>query len=406
LDNDSIYEDVDACWLDCNKDGFEDLVIASGGNEDIGRKELLLPRLYLNDGKGSLEKKADAFSSIYIHASCVVPYDFNEDGNVDLFIGGRARPGFYGEIPSSYLLQNDGKGKFTEVTLKYSADLLNVGFVKHAVWIDIDKDNDKDLVISLEWDGIAVFINDQGKFTKKYLTDKKGWWNFVLPCDIDNDGDVDFIAGNQGLNSRLQATEEEPVRFYYYDFDGNDKKEQVITYYLQGREISFAGKSGLEKQLPGVNKKFLYAEDFAKASLKEIFGADNLQKARMFSANYFSNSLLINDGNDNFTLKALPWEAQLTEYKDAAVINANGDDLPDILLAGNFYPNNVQLGRYDADHGTILINLGQGNFKCTLMKGIAVSGEVRRVRKLLLSGKQEAFVMARNDDSLVVIRKN
>ena len=278
LDKDSTYEDVDACWVDVNNDGFPDLVVASGGNESYLVSEFLLPRVYLNDGKGNLTKNTEAFKDILMTASSVAANDFNGDGNMDLFIGGRAVPWDYGKVPSSYLLQNDGTGKFTDVTAKYAPDMGNAGFVKHAVWIDIDKDNDKDLVVSLEWDGICVFINDKGKFSKKYITDKKGWWNFVLPCDIDNDGDMDFIAGNQGLNSRLRATDKEPVRLYYYDFDGNGKKEQAITYYLQGREVLFTNKSDLEKQMPVVKKKFLYAEDFAKASLKDIFGADKLQK--------------------------------------------------------------------------------------------------------------------------------
>lgn len=405
LDKDSTYEDVDAAWTDVNKDGFPDLVVASGGNEYYLVSEFLMPRIYLNDGEGNLRKKTDAFKDILMTASSVAPNDFNGDGSMDLFIGGRAVPWEYGKVPSSYLLQNDGTGKFTDVTGKYAPDMGNVGFVKHAVWIDIDKDNDKDLVVSLEWDGICAFINDKGKFSKKYLTDKKGWWNFVLSCDIDNDGDIDFIAGNQGLNSRLLATEKEPVRLYYYDFDGNGKKEQVITYYLQGREMLFANKSELEKQMPVVKKKFLYAEDFAKASLKDIFGADKLQKATVYTANYFSNAILINDGNSNFTVQAFPWQTQLTTYKDAAIINANNDSLPDILLAGNFYPNNIQMGRYDADYGSVLINLGKGSFKHEQVKAMQIKGEVRHIRKLMLANKQEAFVLARNNDSLLVIRK-
>ncbi len=405
LDRDSTYEDVDACWADVNNDGFSDLVVASGGNEYYLVSEFLAPRIYLNDGKGHLLKKPDAFTDILMTASSVTANDFNGDGNMDLFIGGRAVPWEYGKLPSSYLLQNDGTGKFTNVTAKYAPELSNAGFVKHAVWSDIDKDNDQDLVLSLEWDGIVAYINDKGNFSKKYLTDKKGWWNFVLPCDVDNDGDLDFIAGNQGLNSRLQATDKEPVRLYYYDFDGNGKKEQVITYYLQGREMLFTNKSDLEKQMPVVKKKFLYAEDFAKASLKAIFGKNNLQKATVFTAGYFSNAILINEGNLNFTVRALPWQTQLTAYKDAAVINANNDNLPDILLAGNFYPNNIQMGRYDADYGSVLINLGNGSFRHEQVKGIHIKGEARHIRKLMLANKQEAFVLARNNDSLMVIRK-
>ena len=169
--------------------------------------------------------------------------------------------------------------------------------------------------------------------------------------------------------------------------------------------MPFANKSDLEKQIPGLKKKFLYAEDFAKASLKEIFGAAELKKADVFTADYFSNAVLVNEGNLTFTLKALPWQAQLTEYKDAVVMDVNKDKLPDILLAGNFYPNNIQMGRYDADYGSVLINLGKGSFRYELLNGISIKGEVRHVRKLMLAGSQEAVLLARNDDSLVLIRK-
>lgn len=406
LDNDSTYEDVDACWEDFNGDKFLDLVVASGGNEYYGHSEFLLPRVYLNDGKGNLQRKNDAFDQILVTASSVAANDFNGDGYIDLFIGGRAIPWQYGKTPTSYLLQNDGTGKFTDVTGRYATDLANVGFVKHAVWTDIDKDNDKDLVISLEWDGICAFVNDKGKFTKKYITAKKGWWNFTLPLDIDNDGDIDFIAGNEGLNSRFRASEKEPVRLYYYDFDGNGMNEQVVTYYLQGKEIPFATKSELEKQMPVLKKKFLYAENFAKASLDEIFGAGNLKRANVLTSDFFANVILINDGRANFSVKVLPWEAQLTSYKDATVINANNDGLPDILLAGNFYPNNMQAGQYDADFGSLLINIGNDSFRRESLYGVNIKGQIRHVRHLSLGADRECFLLAKNDDSLVVIRKN
>ncbi len=364
LDMDSIYENVDACFTDVNNDGNIDLVIASGGNEFYGEESHNSPRVYLNDGKANFTRLTDAFKNIYLTASCVVPYDFNGDGFTDLFIGARTVPWEYGETPRSYLMQNDGSGKFTDVASQHAKDLASVGFVTQAVWFDIDKDGDKDLLISLEWGGIVAFINDKGNFAKKILSGKKGWWNFILPCDIDNDGDIDLIAGNLGLNSRLKASVSEPVKMYYNDFDDNGKKEQILTYYLGGKEIPFASKAELEKQMPLLKKKFLYAEDFAKASLAELFGADKLNKAQVLSADYFSNAVLINNGNLQFETKALPWQAQLTSFKDAVAVNANNDSLPDILLMGNYYENNIEMGRYDADFGTILINKGKGEFSC------------------------------------------
>ncbi len=405
LDSDSTYEDVGACWADFNNDGFLDLAVASGGNEFYGNSNYLLPRLYLNDGKGNLTKKEGAFNEMFMTASCIIANDFNGDGKIDLFVGGRAVPFEYGKIPRSYILQNDGYGIFKDVTASYSPDLESPGFVKGAALTDLDNDGVKDLVLALEWDGICAFVNTKGKYSKKYLSDDKGWWNFIQPFDVDNDGDIDFIAGNQGLNSRLTATVKEPVQFYYFDADNNGKKEQIITYYIDGIELPFANKAELEKQIPSLKKKYLLAEDFAQASVKDIFGADKLIKAEKHTANYFSNALFINNGNLSFTVKALPWQAQLTSYKDAVIIYANNDSLPDILLAGNFYPNNIQMGRYDADYGTVLINKGNGEFDNRPINGLIVKGEARKIKKISLPGIQQSFIIAKNNDSLLLIRK-
>ncbi len=403
LDIDSIYEDTDACFADINNDGNLDLIIASGGNEFYGNDFHNSPRVYINDGKANFTKLQNAFNNIYLTASTIVPCDFNGDGFTDLFTGARTVPWEYGEVPRSYLLQNDGTGKFKDVTQQYANALSKVGFVTQALWYDIDKDGDKDLLLSLEWGGIVAFINNKGKFTEKLLTDKKGWWNFILPCDVDNDGDVDLIVGNLGLNSRLKASSAEPVRLYYNDFDDNGKKEQVLTYYLNGKEIPFANKSELEKQIPLIKKKFLYAEDFAKASLTELFDSKKLKDAAVFSADYFSNAILINKGNLQFETRALPWQAQLTPYKDAVTINANNDSLPDILLVGNYYENNIEMGRYDADFGTILINKGKGNFLPESINGLQIKGPVRHVREINI-GKVKAYILARNNDSAMVIK--
>ncbi len=403
LDNDSTYEDVDAAWIDVNNDGKTDLVIAGGGNEYYGNDTIQQPRVYLNDGKAHFTKLAHAFDNIFLTASCVVPYDFNGDGYVDLFIGARAVPFEYGQIPQSYLLQNDGKGHFKDVTAQYNMELSKIGFVKSALWYDMDKDGNKDLIVSLEWGGIVAFINNKGSFTKKILSDKNGWWNFVLPVDINGNGNISLIAGNEGLNNRLTASVKEPVRLYYNDFDDNGKKEQVLTYYLQGHEIPFANKDELQKQMPIIKKRFLYAEDFAKASLNNIFSADKLKNADVLTADYFPNSVLINDGKLNFITQPLPWLAQLSPYKDGVVVNANNDKLPDILLFGNFYENNIQMGRNDADFGTILINRGNGKFDCESINGLQIKGQVRHIKKIKI-GKQEAYIIVRNNDSAMVIK--
>ena len=403
IDKDSIYEDVDACLADVNNDGNIDLVVASGGNEFYGNEFHNTPRVYLNDGKANFVRQENAFQNLYLTASTVAPYDFNGDGYIDLFIGARTVPWEYGQVPRSYLLLNDKTGKFKDVTNEWSAELANAGFVTRSLWFDIDKDGDKDLLVSLEWGVITAYINDKGKFIKKELTDKKGWWNFMLPCDIDNDGDIDVIAGNLGLNSRLKASLKEPVQLYFNDFDNNDKKEQILTYYLEEKEIPFANKMELEKQMPFLKKKYLYAEDFAKASLSDLFSSEKLKGSKLYGADYFSNAVLINDGKGNFETKALPADAQFTSFKDAMVVNANNDDLPDILLTGNFYNCNIEMGRYDADFGTLLINKGKGVFATAQLNGLAIKGQVRRIMPATIGG-QQSFILARNNDSAMVIK--
>jgi hypothetical protein len=179
----------------------------------------------------------------------------------------------------------------------------------------------------------------------------------------------------------------------------------LVTYYLSGKEIPFANKDELQKQIPIIRKKFLYAADFAKSGLKEIFTGEKLKSASLLSADYFASSVLINDGNLNFSVAPLPWQAQLTPYKDAVVVDANGDALPDVLLFGNFYENHIQLGRSDGDFGTLLINEGRGKFRCENLNGLVVKGQVRRVKKINI-GRTEAFVLARNNDSAMVVKLN
>lgn len=403
LEADSVFENTDAVWVDVNKDSHTDLVVASGGNEFFGPDQHNAPRVYLNDGKGNLVKKEDAFDSIYLTASCIAVTDLNQDGHPDLFIGARDVPWEYGRIPRSYLLQNDGTGKFSDITATACPDLQYAGMITRSLWTDLDKDNDQDLLLTLEWGSPTAFINEKGKLTRKVLTAKNGWWNFMLPVDIDADGDLDLVAGNVGENSRLKPTPEHPVRLYYNDFDGNGKKDQVLTYYLGDRQLPFANKAELEKQMPFLKKKYLYAADFAKASLQDLFGADKLKKADVLTADYFSNAILINDGKGNFEAKALPFEAQLTSYRDAVVIDANNDRLPDLLLMGNYYGNNIEMGRYDADYGTILVNRGNGAFECEKMNGLSLKGQVRVIRKIRVKDA-EVLVLGCNNDSIRLIR--
>ena len=405
LDTDSSYETTDAVWVDVNNDQYPDLVAASGGNEYYGNDWHNMPRVYINNNGKRLERKKDAFQNIFLTTSTIAAHDFTGDGFVDLFIGARTEPWDYGKIPKSYLFKNDGKGKFTDVTLDFGTELANPGFVTSSFWLDMNGDNIKDLVCCFEWDSPCVFIYSNGKFVRQSLITQKGWWNFLLPFDLDADGDLDFIAGNLGLNSRLKASVNEPVQLYYNDFDENGKSEQILTYFIAGKEVPFANKSELEKQMPFIKKKFLYADNFAKANLDELLPSGKLKTAHRFVADYFANAVLVNTGNLRFEVKRLPFEAQISQMRAGAIVDANGDKLPDVLIMGNYYDNNIEMGRYDADYGTILINKGNGNFETEKLNGFLSKSQVRRIAPITIDKKQ-AFILGCNNDTARIIRFN
>lgn len=403
LDADRIYEDVDAAFADINGDGIPDLIVVSGGNEFRYPDKHLQPRIYLNNGKGKFTRSAFAFSQVGNTISCVAVGDYNNDGHPDIFLGGRSIPWHYGRTPQSYLFQNDGKGNFKEVTSSASQEMGTVGMVTDAAWCDLDNDGDLDLVLCSEWGNIISFINQHGNFSKQILTNKKGWWNCILPVDINGDGHPDFIAGNLGLNSRFQASELQPVHMYIHDFDNNGVDDPIITYYVNNKETLFASWEELQKQIPGMKKKFPGAADFANASLTELFFKEKLDNAQVLSADYFGSVLLLNDGKGKFNLKELPAQAQWSPIKDASVLYRSKDDLPDVLVASNFYHNTISSGRYDADVGTVLINKGDGVLLTENIDNLIIRGEVRKVLPIRIKDKQ-AYILAKNNDSLSIVQ--
>lgn len=395
---DSTFEEIDAQWVDLNHDTNLDLVVASGGNEFFGKSAWLNPRIYFNDGNGNLKKAEGAFKDIFLNASVVLAFDYNGDSHIDLFFGGRSIPFGYGKKADSYLFKNDGKGNFKNVTAEVAPDLKSLGFVKDAKFIDTNGDKIQELVVALEWDGIAVFDN---KFKKSYLTRKKGWWNFVEPVDIDSDGDLDILAGNLGLNSRLKASEKQPVKMYVNDFDDNQRVEQILTYFVGDIEVIFADKREIERQLPYVKKKFLMSKDFSTATLEDIFGDDKIRESMVYEANWFENSVLINDGKGNFTLKVLPNKMQFGPYYGAQMVNKNKTN-SNFMFAGNFFDANIQMGIYDADFGG-LYSIGTDlKVNKSTFRDLPISGQVRKIRKIKIKGK-DVFLLVRNNDKLIVL---
>lgn len=402
MELDSMWENVDAIWEDVNGDSHVDLVIASGGNEYYGEDEHLQPLLYLNDGKGNLTKSIQPFPAIHTTQKKIIANDFNHDGFIDLFIAGHVIPWQYGKKPRSFLLQNNGKGQFIDVTAQYAKDLLEPGMVTDAKWIDMNADNEKDLLLSYEWGGVDCFIKSTKGYTKKEISSQKGWWQMLYPADVDDDGDIDIVAGNYGLNSRLKASVDQPVKLYINDFDDNGFTEQVMTYYVKGKEIPFASKIQLEKKMPFLKKKFLYAADFAKADINDLFGKNKINESKQLSVNCFENTVFINNGNMNFSANALPYPFQLSTLKAAATIQTYKDSEIATLLMGNFYANNVELGRQDADFGSVLIKNEDNTFGFSTLNGLAITGEVRKIQRISI-GKRLAYILARNNNTVQVI---
>ncbi len=402
VEKDTIYEEVDAVFADLDGDNFKELIIATGGNEYRLNSEYTKPILYKNN-QGNLTRQVEAFDGIHTTASCVLAEDMDNDGDIDLFFGGRATPWDYGVVPESFLLENDGKGNFTNVSEKWLSGLNRIGFVRDAEWADMNGDDIKDLVIATEWDGIKILYNDYKNFEEADLTKLKGWWNNLTVGDIDDDGDLDVFAGNLGENSRLKIGENQTVKMYFNDFDDNGKKEQIVSYYVGGKEIPFNNFAELQKQMPALKKNYLYAKDFARASMTEIFGKEKIAGSEVFEANYFKSSLFLNDGKGNFSMADLPIEMQYTPYYAGWFGDVNGDGKTDLIPGGNFYNCNVQMGRYDAENGSVLINKGDNNFQYLNMKNSPLKGQVKQIKPITIKG-QKAIIVAQNNGPLKILK--
>ena len=402
--NDAIHEDVYAVLFDANGDSFNDLLVVSGGNE-FKKGTPLQPKLYINN-KGKFKRDSIQFKKIETNASKVSAIDIDNDGDMDISILSNIVPWQFGKTPTQYIFENDGQGNFKDVTLKFGIDFKESGNVTDIVWIDLNEDNFLDAIVVGYWMPIKVFLNDGKKLTLQkntQLQKTNGWWNSIKANDFDKDGDLDFIAGNWGLNTRLQASKNEPITLYSNDFDDNGTIDPVITYFYQKQETPFASKDELVKQLPFLNKKFLSYKDFAEASFTALLPKDKINGAFKKQVFELGSSYFENQGDNTFKKHQLPFMAQISSVNDIAVDDFNNDGYTDVLLVGNNYNINTQLGKLDASHGLILLNNKKGFFYESLDQDFDISGEARNIDKLSINNEM-FYVISINNDVPIFIK--
>jgi hypothetical protein len=397
----NLNEDVAQDFGDANGDGFTDLIVVSGGNEFKSGKAIQ-PRLYLNN-QGTFSQDLSQFQGIEFNASKVKFIDFDNDQDLDICMLADADKTIFGKSPQQYLLENDGKGNFKDVTETIAPDFQHVGNAKDFVFTDVDQDGFKDLIIVGHWMPITVFLNQNNKFVKSDFNGfekTNGWWNTIKAEDFDKDGDIDLIVGNWGLNSRLKSSEDEPITLYSYDFDNNGSKEPIVSYFYQGEETTFSSKEELEKQLPIIKKKYVTHEAFAEATFEDIFTSKALKKADKKQVFELASCYFENQGNQTFKKHILPYFAQISSVNDIFVHDFNNDSYLDVLIGGNNYEVSTQLSKLDASHGEVLLNNQQGSFSFADNLNFDIQGVVQSLRKIKIQNKTYLLV-GRNNDSIL-----
>jgi enediyne biosynthesis protein E4 len=369
------YEDMGALLFDADQDGDNDLLVMSGSYELAEGSEWLKPRLYLNNGSAAFTYAQNALPDLRTNASCVVAGDYDKDGDLDLFMGGRLVSGKYPMAAESFLLKNT-KGRFENVTAAVLPSSM-MGMVTSALWTDFDDDGDLDLICAGEWMPITLFSNNGATFEVSTIPNSEGWWNSISGGDIDNDGDTDYILGNLGTNSKNKASAEQPFQVYAGDFDNNGHYDIVLGYYYEGIQYPVRGFQCSAEQIPDLKKKIPSYNVFGNSTLSEIYGSGNLEKSLRLEAKIFATSLLLNKGGGQFDLRALPIEAQFAPVTGTLLEDLDRDGCLDVLLVGNQYPVEVETGRYDAMKGLFLKGNCQGDLSPHSKSGFLVDGDAR-----------------------------
>lgn len=412
---DAASEDVKALFFDADGDGDADLYVVSGGNEYGHGSPEYADRLYLNDGKGGFTKATNPLPQMLSSKASVAAADIDADGDLDLFVGGASMPGSFPFAARSYLLRNDSKvGSilFTDITESWSKELLQPGIVTAAVWQDLDGDRLPELMIGGEWMPLHLFHSKKGNLenisAKAGLTNTEGLWSVLVPADVDGDGDMDFIAGNSGLNNQFKASVAEPMTIHAVDFDDNGSIDAITSYYIQGKPYPMASRDELLDQIVPLRKRFVKYKDYATASLESIFPKAKLAIAQKFSVTQLASCILINNGAMQFSCTPLPLEAQFSKVFGVHAADIDKDGISDLLLAGNFFPYRVQLGRNDAGLGVLLKGNGKGGFTAVAndATGLFIDGDVRNAVSVKSSNGATLLIIAKNNDALQVVQIN
>ncbi len=412
-EQDKHSEDMDALFFDADGDGDDDLYVVSGGNEYGSGDPMYHDRLYINDGMGSFNKDPNALPSHETTSgSCVVAADYDKDGDLDLFVGGRIAAQMYPITPKSYVLRNDsrkGAVKFTDVTTTLNSDLQLTGMVTDARWLDIDKDGWEDLILVGEWMPVRVYRNKQGKGFEEIsrsigFNDTEGWWSSLHAADVDADGDMDLLLGNAGRNLQYRASQDEPLEFFVQDVNGDGGPDPIMTYYIQGRSYPAATLDELTEQMPGLRKKFLKYAQYADATIEDVMDEKMLEGAFRLKIVNLQSSWAENKGDGRFEVKALPDAVQRSMLNGFVFDDFDGDGKKEVLCAGNFYSYKVEWGRSDAFMGAML---KFENGKASIYKpghALWLRGDIRDLAMLRSRAGAPLVLASRNNDSVGIWR--
>lgn len=408
---DVAYEDTGALLFDADNDGDLDLYVVSGGNNPLEKDTYYQDRLYTNT-QGTYTRSTNTLPKITDSGQVVIASDFDDDGDKDLFIGGRIIPGNYPYPANSRILRNDGgideKLRFTDVTQTIAPDFLKLGLVTSAVWTDFNNDKKPDLIIAGEWMPIRFFENRDSTFKEVTndvgMQNTQGWWYSLETADVDKDGDLDILAGNLGLNYKYKASEKAPFEIYANDFDENGTSDIVLSYIKKGKELPVRGKECSSQQVPAIGVRFKTYESFAEADLSDIYGSGMLKKSLKYEAKTFAHHWFEKLSNGKYKLHELPQRSQFSSINDIEIINENTD----MLLAGNLYSSEIETPRNDAGMGLLLRTESNRSFNAIPphQSGLMVRGEVKAIKSIRLgkNGKN-AYLFAINNDSLRLILK-